>query len=364
MIKEAFIQPRFVGKRFEGHTLPLAVARDLAAYEDLVLELAKHLVRQKQLDRIRIPKGFANDFSLHFEKIEEGSTRPALVAIIVGAQLFPFVPAEITEAKNLINAVIATPAGHVLPADFPKELYSYFNRIGRSLKEGESIEWAPESLSNKAVLTPQKRIYLASAHRESYEAEADIVGSIEALDAKKKTGTLRIGKNDGVNFVFDDPFFADLKEALGSSTISARIKGVGMFDVNKRLTSIIEIEQLECLTHYALTSKLDALASLSDGWLEGRGIAPTSDNLNRLANEIAQYFPTNLDYPSVAPTEDGNVIFEWIRPKARIELEVNFADQSIELYATNVLSDEFVEKTFNQTKWHDAFTMVAGLIVV
>ena len=119
MTKEPFIQPRFVGPRFEEHTLPLSAARDLAAYEELVLELAKHLFRQKQQGRIRIPKGFANDFSLHLEKIGDGSARPALVAMMAGAQLFSSLPVEITEAKELINAVIATEEGQPFPAAFP-----------------------------------------------------------------------------------------------------------------------------------------------------------------------------------------------------------------------------------------------------
>ena len=227
----------------------------------------------------------------------------------------------------------------------------------------ELQRWAPESPLNKAVLTPKKRIHLASAYGESYEAEADVVGSVQELHATKKSGILKTVKNDVINFTFDDPFFADLKEALGSSTVSARIKGIGMFDVNDRLTAIIEIDQLECLTHYPLVTKIEALGALKDGWLEGHGVAPTSDRLNGLSNDLAQYFPEGLEYPTVAPTESGNVILEWIQPKARIELEINFAEQKIELYATNMASKKFVEESFAQTQWAEAFSRVAGLLV-
>lgn len=362
MFKEPFIQPRFVGPRFEAHTLPLSAARDLAAYEDLVLELAKHLFREKQQDKVRLPKGFANNFSLHIESIDEGSAKPALVAMMLGgAQLFSNFPIEITEAKDLINAVIATPDGRLFPSEFPKDFYSYFNRIGRSLKDGEQIEWTPD-LTEKTVLTPTKRIRLARAHRETYEAEADVVGLVEELDAKKKTGILRVQGN-AISFVFDDPFFIDLKNALGNSAINARVKGIGIFDVNDRLGSIIEIDQLECMPHYGLVSKIDALASLSDGWLEGNGIAPTSDNLNWLSNEVAKNFPESLEYPSVAPSEDGHVILEWIRPQARIELEVNFSDQKLELYATNLTTNQFLEESFNRTQWNEAFDQVERLLI-
>jgi hypothetical protein len=362
MIKEAFIQPRFVGPRFEEHTLPLSAAKDLAAYEELVLELAKHLFREKQTDRVRLPKGFASDFSLHIAKIDEGSAKPALVAMMLGAQLFTTLPAEIVEAKDLINAVMATEEGQAFPVNFPKDFFSFFNRIGRSLKEGEKIEWTPD-LANKTVLTPANRIRLARAHRETYEAEVDVVGIVKVLDTEKKTGILRTISKEPIAFVFGDPFFADLKVALGNSAIQVRLKGVGVFDVNNKLGSIIEIDQLDCLQHLVLVSKIDALSSLADGWLEGNGIAPSIANTTWLTDEVTKYFPEALEYPSVVPTEDGHVVFEWIRPQARIELEVNFGAQKLELYATNLTTNQFTEESFSTSDWDAAFSKIERLLL-
>ena len=67
MAKEPFIQPKFVGPRFDENTLPLSAAKDLVAYEELVVELAKHLYLTKNRDRQRVPKGFADGFHLHLE---------------------------------------------------------------------------------------------------------------------------------------------------------------------------------------------------------------------------------------------------------------------------------------------------------
>jgi hypothetical protein len=362
MTQEPFIQPRFVGPRFEGHTLPLSAAKDLAAYEELVLELAKHLFRQKQTDRVRVPKGFAQGFSLHIERIDDGSAMPALVAMILGS-LMTDLPPEIIDSKNLINTVIATEAEQAFPSAFPKEFYSYFNRIGRSLEEGEYIEWLPESPTNKTVLTPAKRKRLVIAHRETYEKEVNVVGLVEELNAPKRTGTLRTLDKEPVGFAYDDPFFADLKTALGSSTMHVRLKGVGIFDVNERLSAVKEIEQVDALAHYKLTSGIDALALLKDGWLEGNGVALKNGYLIWLSNEVTKAFPESLEYPAVVPTEDGNVVFEWIRPHARIELEVNFADEQLELYATNLKTNQFVEETYSQDGWADAFDKISSLLV-
>lgn len=358
MTQEPFIQPRFVGARFEGHTLPLSAAKDLAAYEELVLELAKHLVRQRHG---RVKRGFAQGFSLHIERIDDGSAMPALVAMMLGAQVSTL-PPEILQAKDLINTVIATDAGEPLPADFPKEFYSYFNRIGRSLEAGESIEWLPFSPTNKTVLTPEKRKRLVLAQRGTYEMDVDRVGYIDSIDTKRNTGTLDSLENEIVTFTYDDRFFSDLKAALGNKRLVVSLNGVGVFDINDRLTGISEITHLEVLVHLEMVERILNLSELQDGWLEGGGVAPLQENLDWLISEIISYFPPDLEYPAVVPTEDGNVVFEWIRPHARIELEVNFSEQQLEIYATNLKTNDFVEETHPQTDWSAAFAKVSQLL--
>ena len=123
------------------------------------------------------------------------------------------------------------------------------------------------------------------------------------------------------------------------------------------------IDQLECPPHYKLVSAIDALSSLTPGWLEGHGIAPKIDNLNWLTNEVVESFPESLEHPSVVPTEEGHVIFEWIRPHARIELEINFTDRALELYSNNLTTNQFIEETFAWDQWGDAFGKVATLLV-
>jgi hypothetical protein len=362
MAKEPFIQPRFVGPRFDEHTLPLSAAKDLAAYEELVVELAKQLYLNKhQGNRQRVPKGFAEGFHLHLEKVDEGSAMPLLALVMAGALVNPL-PIEFSEAKTLINEVIATPDGDKLPPAFPKELYSYFNRIGRSLEPGERLEWTPGNPTNPSALTPAKRKRLALAVGATYEAEVDIVGQIFSLNTKKSEGQLLTGENEQVSFDYDQSFLDELKKALGNCILYAHLQGVGVFDVNDRLKSIKEIEYLDIVPHYALVSAIDDLSNLKDGWLEGRGVAPDRLKLERLSDDLVEVFPPGIDYPAVVPTEDGNVSLEWIKPAARVELEVNFAENRLELYATDIETDTFVEKSFDMADWSGAFGQVTTLL--
>lgn len=125
-----------------------------------------------------------------------------------------------------------------------------------------------------------------------------------------------------------------------------------------------EIEQLEIIPHYALTSAIADLNGLENGWLEGHGVAPDPANLARLTDELIEAFPPGIDYPAVVPTEDGNVSLEWIKPSARIELEVNFADGRLELYATDIQTDTFVDDSFDMEDWAGAFVKVTSLLAI
>lgn len=361
MAKEPFIQPRFVGLRFDESTLPLSAAKDLVAYEELIAELAKHLYLAKNTDRKRVPKGFADGFHLHLEKVDSGSARPLLALVMAGTLVNPL-PTEFAEAKALVNEVIATGEADKLPVAFPKELYSYFNRIGRSLEPGESLEWTPDNTVNASALTPAKRKRLALAVGATYEAEVDIVGQVFTLNTEKTEGQLRTGDNEKVSFEFDQSFLGELKEALGNRILYAHIQGVGVFDVNDKLKSIKEIEYLDIVPHYTLVSAIDDLSNLKDGWLEGRGVALSRLNLERLSDYLVESFPFGIDYPAVVPTEEGNVSLEWIRPAARVELEVNFSENRLELFASDIDADTFVEEYFALEDWAGAFGKITSLL--
>jgi hypothetical protein len=340
---DEFISPRFTGDRFAEHTLPFDVARDLVAYEELVLALAKYLYKEKHQDRKRVVRGFAKGFHLHLTKTEDGSTIPKIV-LAPTAALLACLPIEITEARDLINEVIACENKESLPSEFPKEFYPFFDRIGRSLQDGEAIEWRPESPDKKAILTPEKRKRLALAHQETYEANIHLVGLIESLDREKLRCRIKTVDGVSVSFSFSKQFFPELSSALSNTAAFAYIEGVGEYDVRDQLQTITEIETIEIIPHYPLVDRLDKLQKLKDGWLNGEGVAPAPADLDTLSEQLAEHFPNGLAYPEVGLSDEGNVILEWIRPNVRAELEVNFPDRQLELYSTVFDPEDFLEE--------------------
>jgi hypothetical protein len=91
-------------------------------------------------------------------------------------------------------------------------------------------------------------------------------------------------------------------------------------------------------------------------------VAPDRSRLELLSDRLVEVFPPGIDYPAVVPTGEGNVCLEWIMPAARVELEVNFAENRLELYATNIEAETFVEDTFSIEDWQGAFGKITELL--
>ncbi len=73
MEDKIFIAPKLTGSRFEDHSLPVNILEDFTAFEDLIIEIAKGIYLNENINRRRVPKGFADGVSLKLVDIEEGS---------------------------------------------------------------------------------------------------------------------------------------------------------------------------------------------------------------------------------------------------------------------------------------------------
>lgn len=309
-MKSDFVQPRFTGARFDEHTLPVDVARDLAAYESLVIELAKHLYKQDHPECKRAPKGFAANFRLDIEKIGEGSTKPLLAFVMSGVLALSGGEASYFErARDLIAECVAAPDGH-LPSQFPKELLSHFNQFGRSLREGESLE-LPLASNGDAVLTPGRRKKLVLAASEEYEREVELLGFIGEVDWERASFRLRLADNGQTIVPLLPAFHNEAREYGGRSRHWVVVKGVGTYDAWDRLKRVLSFDSAEVMQNFAISSRLDELAQLQAGWFEGAGLALDKDRLSLFAEHIVATYPDDLALPAIVPTQDGNLLLEW-----------------------------------------------------
>lgn len=359
-MKTEFIQPRFDGLRFHDNTLPVEVARDLAAYETLVIELAKHLYLEEHQDRQRVPKGFSNDFHLHIERIDDGSARPLLSVVVAG--VLALTGGENTyfeRSRDLISECIAAPEGQ-LPANFPRELLSHFNQIGRSLRSDETFELPRAGGAPPAVLTPDRRKRLVLAAEGVYEREVELVGSIGEADWEKSSFRLRLANGNQTVVAMPQSFHGKAREFGGRPRHQVTFKGIAAFDSSDTLQKVVAVESLEIQRNYELVKRLDELAELEGGWLDGDGVALDSNQLAWVSEKIAGHFPERVPLPIIVPTPQGNILLEWSLP-GHPSVDIFLNESTAEFHSFGV-NDVEVEREFSLTDdnaWEQFFAFLS-----
>lgn len=343
-MKTDFSQPRFTGARFDEHTLPVDVARDLAAYETLIVELAKHLYLQGHPDRQRVPKGFASSFRLDIERIDEGSAKPLLALVISGALALTGGEQDYFErARDLIAECIASPE-NALPPEFPKELLVHFNQFGRSLRADETLE-LPRRHATSAVLTPDKRKRLVLAADQVYEREVSLTGCIEEVDFTKSSFRLKLTDGGQVNVPMPDSFHNNARTFGGRIRHQISVTGVCTFDSWDRLQKVVSVDALEVIKNHAISARIDELAQLQSGWFEGEGLAPDADNLSRFSEKLIADYPDKLPLPQIVLKQDGNLLLEW-KAEGDPSLDINLRDFQASFHAFGP-NEEDIEREFN-----------------
>lgn len=371
-----FLKPRFDGKRFTDHSLPLDVLKDLAVFNDLIAETAKWLYLKENHGRKRIPKGFLEDVSLKLVDIEDGSAIPKIVMIVsmTSATLFPPVSQQYFEkARDAVIAAVDAAENHTEITGFlPENLLGFFDRLGRSLEEGECIEFAPERPSRPARLNRESRrtLILASEKIQNYTEEVTLRGLIPEADQDKKTFTLSLSSGQRIPARFDPINGDKILEAFGAYSTGQKVmvRGVGIFTRNGKIQELETSDSVMLLDSLDVSARLDELSALRDGWLDGEGIAPDHDGLRWLANSFEQYYDEKFTLPRLYPTVEGGIQAEWTCVKNEVSLEINLATKKSSYQAMDTdtlecneleidLSSDDGWKTLNE-----ALARVAGMI--
>jgi hypothetical protein len=99
-----------------------------------------------------------------------------------------------------------------------------------------------------------------------------------------------------------------------------------------------------------IRKRLAELKLLVDGWLDGKGIAPSSEGIDWLADTFDSYYPDSLAMPFLFPTPEGQILAEWsLRPWSP-SIEINLVQKTGYWHVLNLKTDEEVDKQLDLTK--------------
>jgi hypothetical protein len=344
-MNQEFLRPRLVGRRFDEHTLPLDILKDFSALEEMLIEVAKRQYLAAHPDRQRTPKGFTKGLELHLTAVEEGSAIPVIA--LAFATLLPSADADyFDQAKNQIIEAIAAAEQGWQPT-LPPELLRYFDRFGRGLHEDEAMEFVRGNGQTTSLTPATRERLLRASQAEGWTEEVTLKGRIPEVDQARNGFELEL--RDGTKLkapLLEAHRTAVLDAAVGyRKGLIVAIKGVIQRDrADKNPKSFESVEHITLLDPLDIEIRLEELALLQDGWLDGKGRALDRASLIRLAQAFDEGFRPDLPLPYLYPTPEGGVQAEWTLGLWEVSLEIALPNWVAEYQAVHTISGETREQ--------------------
>lgn len=320
-MRQDFWKPKLIGDRFKGPAIPLELLKDFAALQEMLVEIAKWQFLEDHPGRERVQRNFAKDIELQLLAVEDGS---AVLAIALSfSSLFPPQNARYFEqAKTAIVESIAQSSAGQTP-QLPPSFLSYFDRFGRSLRPGESIEFSHQQ--GHVRLNPDVRKQLIRAAKvETWTEEAGLRAKIYEVDQAQGSFEFELSDGARAKAPVDDKYRDTVLEALKGYPREAYflIQGVVQRDHADHIKGFESIEHITPLDPLDVVLRLDELAKLKNGWLEGDGRAPSHALIELLKSGFENRFDPGLPLPYLFPSEDGGIQAEWTLNGWEIFLEI------------------------------------------
>jgi hypothetical protein len=350
MTTRRFATPVFRGGRFESQMLPVDVLPDLAAYRDLVVELAKHLFLQRNPQRKRVPKGFVESFQLAIRAIEAGSAG-AVLELLPAAMPPGLLQADLfDEARDRIEAAIeAASKRRTLPRDFPAHLAKRFNQLGRGLRDDEYLELRSAERTSGPRYDKSVRKWIVVQYEGRYEDEVDLLVTMSGGVIDREQLTVRTERGRLIDGSCPQQL---VRQALQWADRRVRLIGVGSFDRHDELERLIKIDEIllvdededEMGAPSSLAAQFEDLAKLRDGWFEPDTAALDPAGLKAFHRFLEQAVREHgIPRPFLYPTPDGEARAEWSFPDWEVSATIQIRGRLLHLHATHLKSDDSEE---------------------
>ena len=354
MVGEPFLQPRWIGTRFDGGEIPLELLADLGVLREMIIDIAKWRFKEAHPDRTRSPKGFIDAISLNLTGFLEGSV--ALPITLKSRDIQPRLMGfsgkytqYYEEARDyVIEAINSAERGEDIR--LPAEYLKYFNRIGRGLQEEEEIIFSVDGRNDGARLNRGTRRKLVRASLMDDVAEQiGIRAFVPEMDQDRQTFHLKLIDGFKTSAKFDAHHFEVILDAFNEYKSEGKIyiKGIGKYDHQDRLKEIESIDDIVILDPLDVPSRLEELKGLQEGWFNGEGKPLDDAALDWLSDRFEQLYPDDLRLPYVFPTVEGNVLAEWSFSLHKITLDINLETHESEWYVLNMHDSSEEERLFN-----------------
>ena len=375
-MSETFLRPRLIGARFEDHSIPLELLKNLSVLEELIIEVARLEYFRDHPDRQRVPQGFTDGIELKLTEIKDGSAILVISLIVITNTLFSdnqryfecardtiIQMIEAAEDSNIGATGTVEESKAVMDILTPKVL-SCFDRIGQGLREDEAIEFiTPDNqLSAKFTINTRQRLLFASSmvkersvdfvrEMQTQQYNSSIVeeltkdtivrGTVPEINQDDMTFLIQLFDGQHIKVPIAPQHFDVILEAFNGYKNNFRFlfQGVGIFNRSEQLLGFDSIEHISPLDELDISAQIYDLRQLKDGWLEGQGKAPSKEGLDWLSQAFDRHYSGDLPLPYLYPTEPGGVQAEWSLGRNEITLEIDLTEHFGYFHALHMEDD-------------------------
>ena len=191
---------------------------------------------------------------------------------------------------------------------------------------------------------------MATASREtSTKQEVVMSGTVCEVNRREMTFRLQPAYKVEVPAPIPERYLDTVLEAFKSGAGGARVtvRGTGRRDRQHRVLCFDSVEDVVLHEPLDVTSQLDDLRRLKDGWYDGDGFAPSHEGLDWLDDKMKDEYSGDLPCPYIYPTFEGGVQMEWSIGPYETEIEINLNDHTGEWLWIEITSEDGGEKVLN-----------------
>ena len=311
------------------------------------MEAARWLYLEEYPKRKRTPRGFAQSFALHLSQVEEGSAVAVLERSHAAGSLVPDAFAVwFDKARDRILATIeAAGLGQPVEDLLPKSLLAYFDQFGRSLRDDERVEFARGPAQRTVMYDNRVRKTLVLKSAAVYRTEESVRGAMSELNLENHTFTLKLIGGEKVIGHFSEELRDAAHGALGAYGESlVMVEGAVVRDQSDNRKRIEQVTRIEPLDALDVPARLEGLALLRDGWLDGEGVKLDAAALSWLSKTWGEQWPEDVPLPYAYPTQTGGLQLEWSTPVSSISVEIDLTKRSADVLSSRTSDGEVVEE--------------------
>ncbi|MPL66000.1 hypothetical protein SDC9_11668 [bioreactor metagenome] len=345
MIK-TFLSPRFVGKRFENHSIPFSMFEDLASFQKIILEVAKWQYKKANPQKARLPKGFVDSFNISLSRIRKGSARLVMVRDYENPE-FGF-DDVFDKSRNILMQLFKKTGEKkalVAPPGFPNAIIDEFENFGRTLRADEAI-YFPGCTRGSVYNSEVRKVILAS--RAEAKTERGVIrGNVYEVNRDAMSFSLHSNKGSLTGFyteAIQDKILEAFNEKYGYPIL---VEADLTYDVRGKVKKAENISKAEIVDFKNMKDRIDDLIEMGDSWPITNYPKELKVRLKNFMEKWEAHADPKMENPCIFPMDPDGIQVDWTDGSRHLTIEISLNDLKGELALQDTSTDQYEESSIN-----------------